>query len=287
MVESLPCSESSLGTAEPAAGTAAEQRWWVFVEYRGAWSRKGFPQVNMPEAAHAVLSARQADGFRVQLIRQPQRCEAARRVYVLDGLRGLAWQADLDSLENLSVLPWDAIKAGGALSLRTDAPAFFVCTHGRRDVCCARLGVGVYHALSAAGDPEQVWQTTHLGGHRFAATLLAAPQGICYGRATADDAAEIVAAHRGDRAALLDRWRGRCAWPRPAQAAEVALRREVPGAALGEIALDGVEAVDGGWTVRLSLGGAARMVPVAVVDLPPVVKSCGLEPSALTGLRAG
>ena len=52
-----------------------------------------------------------------------------------------------------------------------DDPLYLVCTHGKRNVCCARLGGPLAQAL-AARHPGQVWETTHVGGHRFAANLV-------------------------------------------------------------------------------------------------------------------
>jgi hypothetical protein len=48
-----------------------------------------------------------------------------------------------------------------------------VCTNGRRDVCCALWGQRFYAAAAAL--LPNVWQTTHLGGHRFAATAVSLP----------------------------------------------------------------------------------------------------------------
>ena len=49
-----------------------------------------------------------------------------------------------------------------------DDPVFLVCTHAKRSACCARFGAPLAQAL-AARQPRQVWETTHVGGHRFAA----------------------------------------------------------------------------------------------------------------------
>lgn len=57
-----------------------------------------------------------------------------------------------------------------------------VCTHGTRDRCCATFGYPVYSRLrrafleDAAG-ASRVWRVSHLGGHRFAPTLLDLPSG--------------------------------------------------------------------------------------------------------------
>ena len=61
------------------------------------------------------------------------------------------------------------------------APQYFVCTNGQRDLCCARFGLPTYAALRERVG-ERVWQTTHVGGHRFAPNVLTLPQAALYGR---------------------------------------------------------------------------------------------------------
>jgi hypothetical protein len=60
-----------------------------------------------------------------------------------------------------------------------------VCTHGSRDVCCGKFGYPVYDLLRrryAAPGRLRVWRTSHIGGHRFAPTLLDFPEGRYWGR---------------------------------------------------------------------------------------------------------
>lgn len=61
-----------------------------------------------------------------------------------------------------------------------------VCTHGRRDAACGKLGYGIYETLrrryaDASGERIRVWRVSHLGGHRFAPTLLDLPEGRLWG----------------------------------------------------------------------------------------------------------
>lgn len=58
---------------------------------------------------------------------------------------------------------------------------FLVCTHGSRDICCGSLGPRLAQALRAAGHQE-VWEVSHIGGHRFAPTLWHLPSWRFYGR---------------------------------------------------------------------------------------------------------
>lgn len=60
-----------------------------------------------------------------------------------------------------------------------------VCTHGGRDACCGKFGYPVYEKLRykyAAEYPGlRVWRTSHIGGHRFAPTLIDFPNGHYWG----------------------------------------------------------------------------------------------------------
>ena len=60
-----------------------------------------------------------------------------------------------------------------------------VCTHGRHDACCGKFGYPVYETLRrehADADGLRVWRASHLGGHRFAPTLVDYPEGRYWGR---------------------------------------------------------------------------------------------------------
>ena len=65
--------------------------------------------------------------------------------------------------------------------------------------------------LVAQVGSEAVWQTTHIGGHRMAATMIAFPQGIVYGHVDPLDAEAIVTNHRGGYL-LPHKYRGRGAY---------------------------------------------------------------------------
>lgn len=59
-----------------------------------------------------------------------------------------------------------------------------VCTHGSRDVCCGKFGYPIYEVLRhryAEPGKLRVWRTSHIGGHRFAPTILDLPEGRYWG----------------------------------------------------------------------------------------------------------
>lgn len=61
-----------------------------------------------------------------------------------------------------------------------------VCTHRQRDVCCGKFGHPIYETLRHhyAADSRnglRVWRVSHIGGHRFAPTLIDFPEGRYWG----------------------------------------------------------------------------------------------------------
>jgi len=64
----------------------------------------------------------------------------------------------------------------------------FICTHGRHDKCCAKFGQKLAdqmrYFIQKQNLPIEVWESSHLGGHRFAATMIDFPSGRVYGRMT-------------------------------------------------------------------------------------------------------
>jgi len=103
-----------------------------------------------------------------------------------------------------------------------DGPLFLVCTHGRRDKCCAKFGVPLYNALREhAGD--RVWQSSHVGGDRFAGNLVCFPHGLFYAHTGADAGRRVVEEYRAGRV-VTENFRGRACYSHFIQAAESFVR---------------------------------------------------------------
>lgn len=59
-----------------------------------------------------------------------------------------------------------------------------VCTQGSRDACCGTFGVPIYQYFreQAMSQPNtRVWRSSHIGGHRFAPTMIDFPTGRSWG----------------------------------------------------------------------------------------------------------
>lgn len=208
------CSDASHAAGEALAGTATQGHRWLVVELRGAWGRDAVSDTDMPPDVRAHLQA--FDG-KVILARRPDRRRGVIvfRAEVSEG-RSTVVAQELDSLEQLPL----ATGAGDPVS----GPLVLVCVHGRRDACCARLGLPLFTALSGSIPPPRLWQVSHLGGHRFAPNVLVLPHGIQLGRVPLDRAQGVAALLENGRIPL-DLYRGRTLYAPAVQAAEIAARR--------------------------------------------------------------
>ncbi len=272
----LACASASLQANEPLAGTAVESiDRWLLLEVTDVWAPKVLDTGALPEAARARLKAwTEAPRTRLQLIRKPGRSGKRPLFMLVDG--GKVAQVELDRFEDLAELKLSALTPEPA------EPMVLVCVHGRRDRCCAQHGSAVYRSLQSR--LGEVWQTSHLGGHRFAACVLSLPDGLMYGRMRAEHADGFVAAMHARELDGLDRFRGRCEYDRPTQAAEIFLRRRSEELGVGALKWLGTDATgDRAWTARFRTPAGEAHVSVRLDGLGvsgPV--SCGAEPEPLT-----
>lgn len=289
------CSLWSIEVGEPLAGSAsANTDLWIVIEHAGAWGPKGLDDSGLPAevVAHVQSFLKQNKRARAQLIRRPAAASEGALVYLArstPGAPSLAC-ATLTSVEQVLAIDFTRWAEGELLPgfrISPD-PLYLVCVHGRRDRCCALHGMPVYSALAALR-PGAVFQTTHLGGHRFAATLLVLPEGICYGRVQESEAEALTAAHSARRFHALSRVRGRCAYEGTEQAAEVRLREDLGETSLDALTLLGADPnADGSVLVRFRHlpSGVEHGVRVVKQALAPSAQSCGATARASEGLVA-
>jgi len=212
---------------EPSAASAPEaSRAWLLIEHPGPWPHEA-ADAALPAPLAGLVRAAVDFGVRVQMIRRPGRRQVGdvRTVFLGSTAGGEPWLRRgrvAASSPSLSDADLKDLAAGVVPSFEAFAssPLFLVCTHGRRSACCARFGGPLAQAL-AARHPDQVWESTHVGGHRFAANLVILPHGVYYGPVGVAEAAAAIEAYQ--RGSLVPgRYRGRAGQPREAQEAEYA-----------------------------------------------------------------
>lgn len=279
----VSCSAASLDVDEQLAGTAVEGvDTWMLLEYTRPWAPKPLEPSELPDDVKEHLGQWLATHAtaRHQFIRRP--ASDSKTLFVAHARPEASWllRFDLRSYEELLDLDLDAIvRTGGhPNAIAMPRPVHFVCAHGRRDRCCGLKGSALFREM--IGKDVEVWQTSHLGGHRFAACVLTLPEGIYYGRLGEEHAEALIAAHRDGKLMDLDHVRGRCAWDRTTQAAEVFLRRRLGERSLG--ALRWIDTTPTGadqWTVRFDAAGRTHSVTVRLERLAAKrPESCGGSP---------
>lgn len=291
------CSLVSAEAGEPLPGTAPVARAWLLVEQPGPWGREAPTQSHLPgEVAHPLAAAAAAAGVRLGLIRRPGRHPdrgAPRSVFLAFTRPGATALRRLHVRDARELLDLDlaALAAHGPGEVgEPNPPILVVCTNARRDRCCAIGGRPLAaHAAAVFGGPDagRVWETSHLGGHRFSPTAAVLPQGSVHGRLTDTQAVDLLVAADAGRLAPHG-YRGRSGFSRPAQVGEALVRTTVGVTGVDDLDVSAVE-TDGGWQVDVThLDGRRWSVPVREVESAQLrPESCGKPAVAVRALRPG
>jgi hypothetical protein len=222
------CTAVSADLNEHQYGTAVHHTNWFLLEYRSVWQPKAPAEHDLPPEIMSRLDETLGEvNGRLQFIRQPHRItpELSFFIVIAREQSPVVYQFSLESYEALLDLNIEAVLAEDAAYAEYlhSEPLLLVCTHGRRDRCCAKFGLPVYVTL-ANEFGDAVWQTTHTGGHRFAPTLLTFPDGVSYGRLTLDTLDSFITDQKQGQI-TLDLLRGRTCYPPVVQIADYHLRR--------------------------------------------------------------
>lgn len=287
------CTDWSLAIDEPLVGTAVSSKVWLFLEVNQPWTAKATSDNNLPvPVQNWLVEQGGVVNGRLQFIKQPrgERTGWAFFVACLADTGSRVYRFDLTHYEELFALDLPAIVAGEARfeANRTTEPHMLVCTNGKRDVCCALHGVALLRALAAANVPG-LWETTHLGGHRFAPTLLTLPDGVNYGRIQPEDVPQLLT-NLQNRTLWLDKLRGRVCYEPVVQVAEQFLRE---GTAV--LHLDAYEHVatqtlaEGVWQVQFRARDGQRHAVTVEAAAPLVTypSSGSLVPKNVPQFRPG
>ncbi|UQX89091.1 hypothetical protein M6D93_03585 [Jatrophihabitans telluris] len=290
-----------LGTAFPAARV-------LLIEQPGGWGPDGLVDSGFDLAiAKRLISGLSRIGIRVQTIRRPGRAPSAaadrggRRwafVDVRPGHAGMVWGEYRSDSDLLTLDPDEALRTAVGAGTDERGSHFFVCAHGRHDVCCAIEGRPVAAALQDIR-PGKVWECSHLGGDRFAANVLVLPLGVVYGLVPASGVEDLAAA--SDRSELLLPWlRGRIGTVSVAQAALAMAHRELGYRSVHDLRVldhfrldsekDGARTALGGsdpmFGVRIATPEGDVLVTVQVSTAPAEVLTCrAVRPSRAALLR--
>jgi hypothetical protein len=233
------CSTFSRAVGEPIIGSAPKTESWILLEVDEPPGANALMDSSLPQTVKQYLTAIQTKlpSPRILLIRSKSPAPQPGYAFYLAAAGeedprlyefSLENYEDILAMDIVAILRADPAYRG---HLRQE-PLFVICTNGRRDPCCAKWGVATYNALADQNEIK-TWQSSHLGGHRFAANLVYLPYGIYYGHIAPEQVSRLVADALSHRI-TLENYRGRASYPSVVQIAEYYLRAET-----GNLSLDG------------------------------------------------
>ncbi len=272
-----PCSVRSRERGDPLTGTAGRGERWFLVEIDGSWGSHAFLESRLDaDLAQRLVTRVERAGIRPLAIRRTGRRATERRaqssyawalVDARPGREQIRWGRALNEAELLTI-PLD-----GSAGDPSSEPVICVCTHARHDQCCAVRGRPLVAAF-AHEYPDLTWECSHLGGDRFAATMMVFPEALMFGRVGAEDARGLFERYRAGRIDARH-FRGRASLSNAAQAAQ-SFAAQASGddriAAYRPVAE--LPGTDGGWTVELDHESAPVVVQVESTQSEPLLSTC-------------
>ena len=256
------CKAFSEQAGEPLFATAIRTDVYLLLEYDGTWEEKAFEKSAVPVEVKAwiTLKMKELPAPRLLLIKSGTPARLGKIhffVAVTQEKTPSLYAFELQSYEDLLKLDLLAIVAGDSkyqAHLRQE-PLFLVCTNGRRDPDCARHGTTVYNVLLAARGDEAVpsaWQSTHVGGHRFAANMTLLPYGVLFGRMDAKSTLKALDSYRRGEV-YMPNLRGRACYSEIVQAGEYFLRQKTGDMGLDTYSFQSLQEITPGqWEVRFA-----------------------------------
>ena len=281
-MQQLPCSDVEV---EPLPGTAKPGSVYVLFEWPEAWPRDVMGDAALGEELTAKLAPMlEAHDATLLLIRHPTREGrhiSDHHLYLVFADEAVTEVKHVDSPDELLELDLSGPGRNGAE--RRERPLLLICTHAKRDRCCAVKGrplVNELHARHPFGPGNDVvWETSHIKGHRFAPTMLLLPWAYSFGRMNIE-ATDAMLADASEGRYFVPGNRGRGTLGPAEQVAELAVAAEVPGARYGQFE---VAASDGGAAlVTDTASGQVYEVQLEQRPVSGVVDSCGKPPKEST-----
>lgn len=214
------CREICHARGEPLAGTGAVTDRALLLRWpRGKWRVPRFEAAGMSADLGAAVKSAMDKGVHVALVDRLGETDDLPMLQAQP--QGIA--ANFDSEAGL-IAAINTYAAGGSFEGQSDLrTTILCCTDSRRDACCARFGFATFKALQAQADPSrfQLLQCTHIGGCRFAASLMVLPRRERYGRLMPEQVPAFLSSLAAGEP-FLPAWRGRADLPEALQVAEIA-----------------------------------------------------------------
>jgi|GEM_PF-807743 len=301
MEQTLTCADASRDLNESLAGSVKPADVFFLVETNateyGGWQQGIVKKAKAGgELEHYIKHLHAVPNAKILFIRRPQSNGKNFYVAVTHQAQPKLYHCELDDYADLLQLDLDSIAPDTTPQINGQAlteikELYAVCTNGKHDPCCSTFGIPVYNAMLQHSDADTVWQVTHIGGHRLAATLIAFPQGIYYGHLDASNAEEIITNHTAGYMVTY-KYRGRGAYGahnfdegthKAISAGEHHIRETAKKYAIDDLTFTAVDAIgEMQWNVSFTdNNGTQHQVTVQTAMSEPRLSSCNEDPKPM------
>lgn len=234
----MTCSQSSKNTTHDILGSIEHRTHQLFIQIPEPWERPYGLSPKVPKGILPILKnfAKKIPSSSVSLISNDQEVSEKIRVLLLvkEEKKTLYKKFEYlfpkkvfeESLHQILILGNRDLPD----SIESSTRDYFICTHSKRDACCGVHGESLYKELKNKLDEKalsiRLFRSTHIGGHRYAPTLLEGPQVRCWGLLDYESA-KLLITKDAPLEKLLKHYRGSAALKSPYfQLAERELMKE-------------------------------------------------------------
>jgi len=301
MEQTLTCSEASRALSEPLAGSVKPSDVFFLIETNateyGGWTHGIVKRAKAGgEFEHYIKHLHQIPNSKILFIRRPQANEKNFYIALTHQAQPKLYHTMLSDYDDLLNVDLDTIVADTVPQIDGQAMTeidelYAVCTNGKHDPCCSTLGIPFYNAMLQQTDEKSVWQVSHIGGHRLAATMIAFPHGIYYGHLDAFNAEEIVTNHKAGYMVTY-KYRGRGSYGahgfdefthKAIGAAEHHIRETAKKYAIDALIFQSVESIsEMQWRVSfIDKDGETHQATVQTTLSEPRLSSCNEDPKPM------
>lgn len=241
------CSELSRNAREKTFGTGSTGDTWFLLDYPYPWGYKALHDSGLAPPVKTYLNTlvKAVPRSRVLFVKRDLRLGHKPRIFVVrcsekrPSIVRFVLKSYMDLLDlDLASVVRDVIPATASV---VDHPMYLVCTHGRRDKCCAKFGYPLYKSIRAHRHQE-TWQSSHVGGDRFAANLVCFPHGLFFAHVTEATGKKVIDEYEAGKMSL-DGFRGRACYSQHVQAAEFFVRCESELSGVESLSFDASEKI--------------------------------------------
>lgn len=235
------CAGISQAMGENPVGTAGVQSHYLLVEVPMPWADKITESGKFPVGINDVLKKCMAQGLQFRFLAiwsefnspPPGHTRVIEYRQPAGEMVPFTKREYLVPTEQVSDLAETLLTSGNADRFRSwlqpdeGIRDILVCTHGSHDLCCGKYGYPIYRELGEvyASSPDtklRAWRVSHIGGHRFAPTLIDFPEGRFWAHVTSE-ALDAIVRREGAAADIIRYCRGVSGIGPFAQAAECEL----------------------------------------------------------------